>query len=821
MACMCLAVVGLNLVMILAMKVSRTKKLEIFYYVIIAVSGVLVSVVPRLVPHTSGPLPNEIVASCWYHYYFEGRMRNLFNWLWYYGWLLFSSLFAAMYAIIAIVFIVRARGNYAGALDLQSRKHDTAISSLYILRKHGNTTDVFRKIAIRCICYPLVPLISKIWGVSIEIAVAANAHIPYPVFILDRLFSSLLAFMVSCIYFTDPAICTVLGEIMDTIKRRYVHDYYTVLFQPDPESDGDDVDYPKIIRIAPVRGEGRGEHARISALIEDIKKKLLDDVGSEVDVGGVFSTDDDESINMYAHISRVPSVELQTTKGQRTSSLEKLYDIVTVTSKNGRVYLPNNKFTDNASRSFKSFPQRSRAFIIPLLKLNKSDNGSSDHFNGTPGPSYQRNELGAVESLRPFKHPLTARLLHWLLIHVFRVKPMVVNVPPSTTRISDAANRTKSAVISDASTSKPSENKDSTTIDRSRNLSAISSAASFAPLSVASQDDLLTDNRFATESEIDFQNDTARVSNASPDPSFRHVFNGASELQEKRKCLRRISSINIGSLQRSPEYKDDIALQVLQNSTGPAEESTNSSSSPTVKFSTPMLNPSKLILSMGNRRPSASLIWNKFSRPRSKSFSFEASREIDNADPIELQHVDLKASNEEEQAVIDSDIRKYNRTSATYSEREQLYEPSVREPLPRFPSQLCPRPARQYSKSSIPRAAAREHTESSDSAFGELFLENRAGQREQRLPRASTSEDITDYYYLEDNSDSLNTFQSQSSKAVVIPILSNHSNGAMTIQKPQDWDDMSIDLEYGIPVEWEAVVDEQLKRRISKLSPQI
>jgi hypothetical protein len=65
MACMCLAVIGLNLVMILAMKVSRTKKLEIFYYVIIAVSGVLVSVVPRLAPHISGPLPDEIVASCW------------------------------------------------------------------------------------------------------------------------------------------------------------------------------------------------------------------------------------------------------------------------------------------------------------------------------------------------------------------------------------------------------------------------------------------------------------------------------------------------------------------------------------------------------------------------------------------------------------------------------------------------------------------------------------------------------------------------------------------------------------------------------------
>lgn len=65
MACMCLALIGLNLVTILAMKVPRTKKLEIFYYVIIAVSGVLVAIVPKIVPQTNGPSPDEIVASCW------------------------------------------------------------------------------------------------------------------------------------------------------------------------------------------------------------------------------------------------------------------------------------------------------------------------------------------------------------------------------------------------------------------------------------------------------------------------------------------------------------------------------------------------------------------------------------------------------------------------------------------------------------------------------------------------------------------------------------------------------------------------------------
>lgn len=65
MACMCLAMVGLNLVMIFVLKVSRSIKVEIFYYFIVLASGVIVCVVPEYVGTPKGPKNKREEASCW------------------------------------------------------------------------------------------------------------------------------------------------------------------------------------------------------------------------------------------------------------------------------------------------------------------------------------------------------------------------------------------------------------------------------------------------------------------------------------------------------------------------------------------------------------------------------------------------------------------------------------------------------------------------------------------------------------------------------------------------------------------------------------
>ncbi|KAI7898766.1 uncharacterized protein BX663DRAFT_546135, partial [Cokeromyces recurvatus] len=234
MACMCLTMVGLNLVMIFVLKTARSLKIEICYYILIAVVGILVSTIPYI--YGPKPIPQENFdehISCWYYFYFDGRMTRVFNWLWYYSWLLFSLGIAALCTAISIRFVIKKQKNFNGALDIftQRKRNTNEISTAAIIKKYAaNNTNIFQKIALRCIFYPLVPLISKSWGVGIEIAAAREAYIPYVIFVFDRVFSCLLGFL---------------------FKIRYVHDYFCLQYQPDPNFKAMS-QYPCILKATPL-----------------------------------------------------------------------------------------------------------------------------------------------------------------------------------------------------------------------------------------------------------------------------------------------------------------------------------------------------------------------------------------------------------------------------------------------------------------------------------------------------------------------------------------------------------------------------------------
>lgn len=76
--------------------------------------------------------------------------------MWYYAWLLFSSVFAAFCAAISIRFVVKKQENFNGALDMFTKKNQKDLHTMAIIKKYAvDNTDVFQKIARRCICYPL------------------------------------------------------------------------------------------------------------------------------------------------------------------------------------------------------------------------------------------------------------------------------------------------------------------------------------------------------------------------------------------------------------------------------------------------------------------------------------------------------------------------------------------------------------------------------------------------------------------------------------------------------------------------------------------
>jgi hypothetical protein len=76
--------------------------------------------------------------------------------MWYYGFLLFSLVFAATCAAISIRFVVKKQENFSGALDMFTRRERKDLTAMAIIQKYtNNNTDVFQKIARRCVCYPL------------------------------------------------------------------------------------------------------------------------------------------------------------------------------------------------------------------------------------------------------------------------------------------------------------------------------------------------------------------------------------------------------------------------------------------------------------------------------------------------------------------------------------------------------------------------------------------------------------------------------------------------------------------------------------------
>ncbi|ORY97269.1 hypothetical protein BCR43DRAFT_545392 [Syncephalastrum racemosum] len=188
-----LTMIGVNLVMVFIVHVSRPKKYEKYYYfttVLIAI----ICVIPPATVWRAKSLNRE--WTCWYQYYYVSRLTSEDQWLWYYSWLLFAIVVSTICAALSIHRLSHEKNIFTGALDMGIQTEE---SDPYYRQRRGSrgvikTTSVFRKVAVRCACYPI------------------------------RL-------LVSIVYFTDPAVQAVMLQWMKMVKRRYVDEYYCLLLQ--------------------------------------------------------------------------------------------------------------------------------------------------------------------------------------------------------------------------------------------------------------------------------------------------------------------------------------------------------------------------------------------------------------------------------------------------------------------------------------------------------------------------------------------------------------------------------------------------------------
>lgn len=588
--------------------------------------------------------------------------------------------FAVIVAAVSIVFVVKARGNFASILDMQTRRTDANICSTYITQKHKRTTSVFQKIAIRCICYPLVPLITKVWGISLEFAIVSNTHIPYPLFFLDRLFSGLQGFLVACIYFTDPAICMVFNETRDTIKHKYVYDYYTILFKPSTNINSSSI-HPKLIRVAQSHMNQSPESVNHDTLVDNAKKTLLDDIGSEIDISLVVPGTHQNRVDPESNTFTASSAILRTVRGQ-CLPCSKRYTILTITCKDGKSFIPSNNI-EARSRGSRIIPLKRINHSKPLVTPTTTQNESGFPCNA--------KTLGCVECLIPFKFAHWARLIHWMMIFIFRVKPIEPRLDDEEARLDTEEICLKL-------------NSDESDKSRSSKESAITKPSPFT------EDTLQGCSRNGVPSESQTTNTTATEgpSNSSGGPSLKRSAKILFEEEENSNpSSQRPSSVNIATLQREWQYTDESGVQ--SDLTDDIGENSHASSIKILDSSTT----SKGILKKVGR-PAASVVWNILATPRSKSFSAAIPSKMNEEEElIELQKTSDTPSCDEDpsQNSVLYDNFKYN--AALCPANALRSEPDTCENPPLFTNQLFPRPFSQYSKGKL----AKRESSGQDSAW--------------------------------------------------------------------------------------------------------
>ncbi|KAI8381531.1 uncharacterized protein BYT42DRAFT_613303 [Radiomyces spectabilis] len=205
-----LAVVGLNLVLIFVINVKRSDLLELFYYPGILLYSFVTIVVPIYLESRIGSSNgNEYV--CWYytHYYLIDGFSDFF-WMWFYGFVFGIIVIAVVCSVIAMYKLIKEFPSFRGnqATDDQTRDAPAQPS-------------IFGKVVLRCILYPLVPFIVNIFGFVMQLLISSDRS-PYALAMIDVIFSNLEGLFIACVFFSDPAIATLLKDRLKSWRKDYL-----------------------------------------------------------------------------------------------------------------------------------------------------------------------------------------------------------------------------------------------------------------------------------------------------------------------------------------------------------------------------------------------------------------------------------------------------------------------------------------------------------------------------------------------------------------------------------------------------------------------
>ncbi|SAL97601.1 hypothetical protein [Absidia glauca] len=290
----CLSMVGVHAVCVLVLNVKDPRRLEKYYYFVIFIYSIVVSVVAV----AASPANYPERYPCWIRHYFGKKDLQRFNWIWYYSLLVFPIALSALCSLVLLIRYSMERHNFATTSVRYARNNNPFL--IPVISRRSNTTDpikTFRDVIIRSTFYTL--RFTNIQGYNIggRTLIAAGVITTLQGEMLDSIRSSFLigplfppsllniGFLVSILYFTDPAVRYTFGRFFRFLRKVYVDDYDlppAKLNEPSPPSASPSIDDMWVSRYDEgdtwIGDKARGATVRLTRVNHDmIAEDTLED----------------------------------------------------------------------------------------------------------------------------------------------------------------------------------------------------------------------------------------------------------------------------------------------------------------------------------------------------------------------------------------------------------------------------------------------------------------------------------------------------------------------------------------------------------------
>jgi hypothetical protein len=370
--------------------------------------------------------------------------------MWFYGFIFFVNVVAILCSVLALVKLIKELRVVAAKLQhgndhssIVDRTTENQMNKSIKKRQSG----VFTKVVLRCIIYPLgkymiyfiiifflsfnqfptVPFLVNIFGLINQMNMSINNVIPsYAMTMLDIIFASLEGFLVAIVFFTDPAITSLIKKNYRTSVQKYVQEY-TKVTQEEADKNNDMITAPTSSTNTNRSNTAYNPNPNLNPTIT-----LPNAAGLGPHDANIYdisrASDDDRSIR-----------QLQLKRGTYSTKLVAMRKVQVEVTRQITHSRKNSGSSGGSTRhqkhnSLASSSLSSAHVASPEAAVIKSYNAP------TPTGSQQSHSQTSFSTVLkdmylPYKSPFMATFYHFILTVICRVKKQPGNyLPPNTER---------------------------------------------------------------------------------------------------------------------------------------------------------------------------------------------------------------------------------------------------------------------------------------------------------------------------------------------------------------------------------------------------